>query len=416
MRRLYGFFFWAFTLLFKGVALFHPRARKMVRGQRDSWRMLKEKLRPEKRYLWFHASSIGEFEQGRPVLEAIRARHPEYEILLTFYSPSGEAFRNYDKASLVCYLPFDRLHNAERFLQTVKPVAAFFIKYEFWPNYLLSLKEMNVPTYLISGIFRPGQLFFKPWAVLHRQMLRCFTFFFVQNRDSYDLLARAGLAERAAVTGDTRCDRVIEVAGQAKNLPLIEAFVSAHAEGLVWVAGSTWPTDEELVIPYFNTHPAMKLIIAPRRIDPHRLQEIEARLERPFIRYTQLTEANAGSADCILVDCIGLLSSIYRYADLAYVGGGIGSIGLHNVLEPAVYGKAVVFGNVYDKFEEAKGLLAANGGASIADLQQLTRCLDRWIEEPALMEQAGRNAGDFVYASAGAAGKILDELEKSAWA
>jgi len=413
MRAVYSFFFLIYTILFHVVALFHKRAAKMVKGHDAVWHILNEKIDPQASYLWFHASSIGEFEQGRPVMEALHRDFPQYKILLTFYSPSGESFQDYDKADIVCYLPFDRKRNVRRFLDKVRPVAAFFIKYEFWPNYLLMLHERSVPTYLVSGIFRPSQPFFKKYWWLHKQMLHCFSYFFVQNRQSMELLAAEGLADKAMLTGDTRSDRVIEIAAQAKELPLIDAFVKEEPKKCVMVAGSSWPPDEAVFIPYFNEHPSVKLIIAPRRIDEDHLKEIEHQIRRPFLRYTQLNAENVHSVDCILVDCIGILSSMYRYGDLAFIGGGFGTIGLHNVLEAAVYGKPVIIGPVYDKFQEAKDLLSAGGACSIADVPTLTACMDKWLSDEKLFAKVGRNAGDYVHLSAGSTNKIISYLESS---
>lgn len=410
MRVIYSFFFTIYTLLFRVVALFHKRAAKMVKGHASVWSVLDSKIDSQARYLWFHASSIGEFEQGRPVLEALRKAYPQYKMLLTFYSPSGEAFKDYEHADVVCYLPFDLPWNVRHFLNKVHPVAAFFIKYEFWPNYLHYSHEMDVPVYLVSGIFRPTQLFFKPYGLLHKQMLHCFSFFFVQNRQSVDLLATEGFSDRVMLTGDTRCDRVIDIAAQARELPLIDMFVKEEPRKCVMVAGSSWPPDEAVFIPYFNEHQAVKLIIVPRRIDSDHLEEIERQLARPFIRYSQLTTENVLTIDCIVVDCIGVLSSLYRYGDLAFIGGGFGTIGLHNVLEAAVYGKPVIIGPVYDKFQEAKGLLTADGACSIADIASLTECMNRWLSNPELFAATGRNASDYVHLSAGSTAKIISYL------
>ena len=405
---MYSLVFQIYVWLFHLVALFNKKAAKMVRGQRETYDRLSQALQPDDRVLWFHAASLGEFEQGRPLMEEIRRNHPRYKLLLTFYSPSGyEVRKDYAGADVVCYLPFDTPSNVHRFLKLAHPAQAFFIKYEFWPNYLLQLGLRKVPVVLVSGIFRPGQAFFRFGGRPFRWMLGRFEHLFVQNRESAELLAHAGLGQKVEICGDTRCDRVLAIASEAKNLFILDEFTgkgSGHPSQVL-IAGSSWPADEEKFIPYFNAHPNLKLIIAPHQIHESHLQYIESLVKRPCVRYSQLTAQNAAGADCVIIDCFGLLSSIYRYGQMAYIGGAFGA-GLHNTLEAAVYGIPVVFGPKYNRFDEAKALVACGGGVSISSAEELNACLDRWLSDATALETAGRAAGDYVRQNSGSTARI----------
>lgn len=402
-----------YSFLFRLVALFHPKADKMVKGHKQTWKQLGTGIDLRKKWIWFHAASLGEFEQGRPVMEKIRAEHPEYALLLTFYSPSGYEVRsNYDGADLVCYLPFDKKKNVTRFIRIVRPEMAFFIKYEFWPNYLEELSKKKVPTYLISGIFRKEQAFFKPYFGYYRNLLSYFTHFFVQNEESASLLASIGFTDHVTISGDTRYDRVLEIASAAKQLDTAASFREAVNPGIVMVAGSTWPQDEAMLIHYFNTHPDIKLIIAPHEIDDSHLEQIESQLLRPHARYSQATPDEASKVDCLIVDGFGLLSSMYRYGDIAYIGGGFGS-GIHNTLEAAVYSIPVLFGPKYDKFMEAKELLHGGGGLCIDSETRLNTTLDTLMNDSAARLTMGKNAGEMVKKGSGGSKIILDSLFNS---
>lgn len=381
----------------------------MVVGHRNTWRILRDGMDQSKPWLWFHASSLGEFEQGRPIMERIRNEHPEYRILLTFYSPSGyEVRKNFPGADLICYLPFDTIFNVRRFLNLVQPKKVFFIKYEFWPNYLTALKRRQIPTYLISGIFRHEQLFFKNYAPFYRRMLDTFTHLFVQNQASVDLLATIGRTEEVSISGDTRFDRVLEIQAAAKELPIAEQFAKS-CNGNVLIAGSSWPKDEALFIPYFNEHPAIKLIIAPHEIHEEHLLTIEAQLKRPFQRYTKTTPEQAALCDCLIIDCFGLLSSIYRYGDIAYIGGGFGT-GIHNTLEAAVYGIPVVFGPNFAKFHEANELLACGGAFTFDSDIALNETLDMLDTDKEFCLLTGKNAGEMVLQGSGGTNKVLNYI------
>ncbi len=426
---MYNVFFQLYVWVFRLIALFHPKAGKMVRGGHRTWRRLEQAIPQDAKTIWFHASSSGEFEQGRPLLEAIRRRYPEYKIIQTFYSPSGfEARKDYPGADVVCYLPFDTKLHVRRFLRLAHPSAMFLIKYDFWPNYLQGLRQSGVPVYLVSGIFRPTQMFFRWPGSFFRKMLFCIEHFFVQNEQSAQLLDKIGLGERVTVCGDTRSDRVLEIAAEAKQLFMLESFAETpstlmeasasedaektSARPQMLIAGSSWPKDEALFIPYFNEHPNLKLIVAPHLINESHLQYIEGLLKRPYVRYSQLTIEKVAHADCIIIDCFGLLSSIYRYGQVAYIGGGFGA-GIHNTLEAAVYGIPVVFGPRYQKFDEAKALLACGGAQSVTnEYGELPEAMDRWFEHPEDLQKAGQAAKDYVQRSSGGTQVILHYLSE----
>ncbi len=385
------------------VASFSRKPRKMMKGHWVVYELLRQQLEKDARYIWFHAASLGEFEQGRPLIEKIRAKYPDYRILLTFFSPSGyEVRKNYRGADIVCYLPFDKPRNVRKFLDLVNPCMAFFIKYEFWKNYLDELHKRRIPVYSVSSIFRRGQIFFKWYGGTYRNVLRNFDHIFVQNERSKRYLAKIGI-NRVTVVGDTRFDRVLQIREEAKDLPLVELFKN---NTMTFVAGSSWQPDEDLFIEYFNQHPEVKLIIAPHVIDENHLVEIIRKLKRPYVRYTRADEKNVRKADCLIIDCFGLLSSIYRYGEIAYIGGGFG-VGIHNTLEAAVYGIPVIFGPKYQKFQEAVQLLEAKGGFSVKSYEELKALLDRMLEDESFLRETGTNAGTYVTGNAGATDKVL---------
>lgn len=385
---------------------FSRKPRKMIKGHWVVYDLLRQQREKDAQYIWFHAASLGEFEQGRPMIESIKKNHPEYKILLTFFSPSGyEVRKHYEGADIVCYLPFDKPRNVRKFLDLAKPCMAFFIKYEFWKNFLDELHRRNIPTYSISSIFRKDQIFFKWYGGLYRDVLKDFTCLYVQNDASKRFLAKIGV-DNVKVVGDTRFDRVLEIKKQAKQLPLIEAF---KKDKITIVAGSSWQPDEDLFIKYFNEHKEVKLIIAPHVIDELHLVEIIKKLKRPYVRYTKANEQNINNADCIIIDCFGLLSSIYRYGELAYIGGGFG-VGIHNILEAAVYGIPVVFGPNYEKFKEAKELIANKGAHCIHNYEELNKLFNQFLADDKFLKTTGDIAGNYVFNNAGASEKILKDL------
>ena len=386
------------------AALFKEKLRKMVQGHRATWQMLRA-LSGKDTYVWFHAASLGEFEQGRPLMERLRREHPEKKILLTFFSPSGyEVRKNYDGADLVCYLPFDTPLNARRFVKLARPEAAFFIKYEFWRNYIEVLYKRGIPCYSVSSIFRENQIFFRPYGRGYARCLSRMTHLFVQNETSRRLLEGIGVTN-VDVVGDTRFDRVLDIRNAAKPLPLVERFAGCWK---VLVAGSSWPQDEEIIIPYFNKHPNLKLVLAPHVVSEEHLQAIERQLARPALRYSKATPKAVAEADCLIIDCYGLLSSIYRYASMAYVGGGFG-VGIHNVPEAAVYGIPVIIGPNNKKFREAQALLRCGGRKEIAGAADFEQIMDAWLSDKEALATAGKAAGSYIADNAGAADRIFSK-------
>lgn len=403
------------------ASLFNEKVRKMWRGEREAFKILKQKVDPDAKYVWFHAASLGEFEQGRPLMERIRKEHPQYKILLTFYSPSGyEVRKNYEGADIICYMPVDTRLNAIRFLRLVRPVMAFFIKYEFWSNFLHILKHRGVPTYSVSSIFREDQVFFKWYGKSYANVLKCFTRFFVQNEESKRLLAGIGITD-VDVVGDTRFDRVLQIKEAAKQLPICEAFRKGSAvesaEALpktgykVFVAGSSWPPDEEIFIRFFNEHKDWRLLIAPHVIGEDHLKLILSLIKgKKVVRYTQTSPEEAAEADVLIIDCFGLLSSMYRYGDVAYVGGGFG-VGIHNTLEAAVWNMPVIFGPNNKKFQEAQGLLKSGGGFEIHNFEEFEGLMNSMMNDEAFLKSSGEKAGAFVASLSGATDKVLSKVK-----
>lgn len=388
------------------ASLFSDKVRRMWRGQHQALKILKQKVDHNARYIWFHAASLGEFEQGRPLMENIRERYPEYKILLTFFSPSGyEVRKNYEGADIICYLPLDTSRNALRFLRMVRPEMAFFIKYEFWFNYLHILKHRGIPAYSVSSIFRPNQVFFRWYAKPYAQVLKCFTHFYVQNNISRELLGKRGI-NNVTVVGDTRFDRVLQIRKQLKQLPVVEAF---KGNSNVFVAGSSWQPDEDIFIRYFNNHSEWKLIIAPHVISEDHLKQIMEKLSRKTVRYTQTTPEEAAKADCLIIDCFGLLSSIYHYGEISYVGGGFG-VGIHNVLEAAVWDIPVIFGPNNQRFQEAQGLKRAGGGFDFETYEEFHEIMSR-LGDADYLSKTGKKAGQFVGSMTGATEAIINSIK-----
>ncbi|SKB68796.1 3-deoxy-D-manno-octulosonic acid transferase [Macellibacteroides fermentans] len=408
---MYSLIIHLYAFFIELISPFHKKARLMRLGQWKTNGILREKIDRNAKYIWFHASSLGEFEQGRPLIEKIKAEHPEYKILLTFFSPSGyEVRKNYGGADVVCYLPFDTPYRVKKFLDLSKPVMAIFIKYEFWDNYLSELKRRNIPVYIVSAIFRKEQLFFKWYGGMYRKVLSYFTHIFVQDDASRELLSKYGVTN-VSVFGDTRFDRVQDVYKNTKQVPMVDLFVNNNRSDnqLTMVAGSSWQQDEEVYLNYFNEHPELKLIIAPHEIHKDHLMHIESMLKRPSIRLSEATEKDIKGKSCLIVDSFGLLSSIYRYGDLAYIGGGFGA-GIHNVLEAAVYGIPVIFGPKYQKFKEARDLLQVGGAFSITDEKAFESKMEELSTYRDLLEAAGAAAGDFVKSNIGATNRIIASI------
>ena len=412
---MYSLGIYLYALLVRLVAAFgHRKARAMVRGQRNTWRILREKIDPTARYVWFHAASLGEFEQGLPLIERIRHEQPSRKILLTFFSPSGyEVRKDYKGADVVCYLPFDSPTAARRFIKWSRPEMAFFIKYEFWRNYIDVLSKKSIPVYSVSSIFRPGQIFFRWYGRKYARCLRRITHFFVQNERSVELLRTIGVQDNVTIVGDTRFDRVIDIRNNARPLPLVEQFTRAkedsNAAPFVLVAGSSWQPDEDILLDYVNRHPDLRLVIAPHVVNDAHIQEIEQKLTTPALRYSQATLENVDDYRVLIIDGYGLLSSIYRYATVAYVGGGFG-VGIHNVPEAAVYGIPVIIGPNHQRFAEAMALIANGGCKSIENAEDFSTIMDDFLENPAHIAQAGSAASDYIHQNAGATPMIYQHV------
>ena len=406
---LYNIGIYIYILGIRIASLFSSKVRLLLSGHSETFGILGRAININDRYIWVHASSLGEFEQGRPIMERIRARHPEYKILLTFFSPSGyEVRKHYDGADIVCYMPFDTRRNASRFVRLVRPEKAFFIKYEFWKNFLDELHRSGAEVYSVSSIFRRGQAFFRPWGRPYANVLKDFTRLFVQNGESKRLLSTIGV-ERVSITGDTRFDRVIDIRSAARDVPEAAAF----AEGAehVLVAGSSWEPDEDIIIPYFNAHPSLKLILAPHVVSEQHIHRIMGQLNRPAMRFSKLAkDAKLSDCDCLIIDTYGLLSSIYRYGDIAYVGGGFG-VGIHNVPEAAVYGVPVIIGPNHMKFREADDLLKAGGCIEITSPETFAMTMDLLQGNEAERQRRGNAAGEYISSNAGASDKIYNEIK-----
>jgi 3-deoxy-D-manno-octulosonic-acid transferase len=406
MRLLYNISIHVYKILISAASFANPKAKLWVQGRKNIFEKLASSISalhsPGSRLVWFHCASLGEFEQGRPLIERYRERHPGVKILLTFFSPSGyEIRKNYAGADLVCYLPADTPSNAKHFLKIVKPSAVFFVKYEFWFNYLAELKKQNVPTYLVSGIFRNEQHFFKFYGAWFRKQFSSFTYFFLQDQRSEELLHSIGYTN-TMVTGDTRFDRVSEISKSVKAFPLIEKFKSGKN---ILIAGSTWKEDEELIseLRFGNGY---KLILAPHEIDEKHIEAIVEQFSAyPVIRYSHATESSVSSAQVLIIDNIGMLSSLYQYGTVAFIGGGFGK-GIHNILEAAAFGLPVIFGPNYERFKEAADLVKIGGAFSISNREELEKTV-ALLRDEQVLKTASHISGYYVESRTGATEKIL---------
>ena len=415
MRVLYTIVIWFYTLGIRAVALFgHEKARQMVEGWKR-WPEQVAKLDQNRHTVWFHAASLGEFEQARPVLEEYRRRHLGHQVLVTFFSPSGyEVRKNYAQADAICYLPMDTPRNVRRFVAAVNPKTVFFVKYEFWYNYLNALRKHNIPTYIFSTIFRPDQYFFKWCGGWFRKHLKtCFKHLFVQNEESLNLLKGVGI-EQCSLAGDTRFDRVHQIAEAAESNDVVERFLKGY-EGKVLVGGSTWPPDEELLHQIRAKNYELRIILAPHVISEEHLKQIEE-LFPDSVRYSVLNNQSSQNnpntpKSTLIIDNIGLLSKLYRYADVAYIGGGFG-VGIHNILEAVTFGKPVIFGPNYHKFQEARDIIACGGGWSIDGKQDLeASCLDKLMTDPDAYRKASDACRTYMEQNLGSTEKILSTIE-----
>lgn len=394
---------WPTQFLSKKMKLF-------VAGRKGVFPALDQKILKEDRVIWFHCASLGEFEQGLPIMEAVKKELPDHKIVLTFFSPSGyEVRKNTPVADVVTYLPMDSLRNVTKFLDIVHPEMAFFVKYEFWPNYLNELKRRQVPTYLISGLFRSNQVFFKKHGGFMREALDGFHHFFVQNESSKLLLNEVGI-ENVTLSGDTRFDRVSHQIEMDNRLEFMDIF---KGEDLCVVCGSTWPEDESVLLPFMNSEVAskVKFVIAPHKMEVERMKQLQARLNQKSVLYSEANSEKLQNASVLIVDTIGLLTKIYSYADIAYVGGAIGKTGLHNILEPATFGVPVVTGTNFEKFPEAQKLEDLAGLYAVANSNEAIEVLSKLIHNKKFREQTGMICGHFVHKQTGATKIIMEYLK-----
>ena len=391
------------------LSFFNGKISLFIKGRQQTFPLLEQAIERKDRTLWFHCASLGEFEQGRPVIEQLTSRHPEHKVVLSFFSPSGyEVQKDYAFADVVVYLPLDSRRNARRFLELVHPDLAVFVKYEFWPNLLKEIRTREVQAVLISGIFRADQVFFRSYGAWMRKALDAFTHFFVQNEESQRLLNEIGI-DQVTLSGDTRFDRVHAILKQDNTLDFLEKFISDRK---VLVAGSTWPRDEELLKDFINRREQEDIayIIAPHQMDRERMRRLQKELTKKSLRYTD--GVPDGETQVFLIDTIGLLTKIYSYADIAFVGGGFDKEGVHNVLEPAVFGTPIVIGPVYEKYQEAVDLVERGGCLVAHDQQEFNHLIDRLIMNKEFRKQVGKTCGNYILENTGSTQIIVDYLDR----
>lgn len=392
----------------KIISLFSPKMKLFVDGRKNVFSVLESSLKSNDKTIWFHAASLGEYEQGLPVIEKVKTVYPDYKIILTFFSPSGyEVRKNNTIADVTVYLPLDTKKNAVRFIKVVRPELVFFIKYEYWPNYLNQLKKQNIKTYLISGIFRKNQLFFKWYGGFYRKTLDTFDHFFVQNSTSKELLLQLG-KNNVSVSGDTRFDRVAAILEKDNSLNYISEFKD---NTLTVVVGSSWPKDETLLVDYINqTHQNIKFIIAPHNIKTEQIEELKNSITKKVVLFSEKENKNLADFDVFIIDTIGILTKIYSQADIAYVGGGFGNPGVHNILEPATFGVPIIIGPNYSHFAEATALVNMDGCLSISNQKELNDAFENLIQNEDVRHEKGHICNTFVKMNTGATAVILKYL------
>ena len=392
----------------KVVALFSPKIKLFVEGRKTVFATLEQKIQPGDKTIWFHAASLGEYEQGLPVMEKVRAMHPDHKIVLTFFSPSGyEVRKNAATADVIVYLPMDTRANAKKFIDLIKPEKVFFIKYEFWPNYLNQLKKTQAQVYLISGLFRESQMFFKWYGGFYRNALKTFSHFFVQYESSKTLLQKIGF-NNVTISGDTRYDRVSEILERDNNLPFIEEFIDGK---IAVVFGSSWPKDEAMFTDFINQSSGVKFIIAPHTIGAEHILAIKSSLTKKVILFSEKEGKNLADYDVIIINTIGILTKIYSYADVAYVGGGFGTSGLHNILEPAAFGVPIIIGPNHQKFPEAVAMVHMRGCIAVKNKDEMNDALSSLVYNDDVREETGHVAETFVNMNRGAVNIILKNIE-----
>lgn len=411
---LYNIFLWLFGAGTRIASLFNGKAKKWVQGRKGLFTRLAETIPSKEKIIWMHCASLGEFEQGRPVIEQLRIRYPGHKLLLTFFSPSGyEVRKKYEGADWVFYLPLDGPRNAKRFLAITNPVLVIFVKYEFWYYYLKKIKYREIPLLLISALFRKDMSFFKWYGGIQRKILSRFDRLFVQDASSWKLLDEIGLGPITSISGDTRFDRVQEIAGKFEPIPAIENFIRGAK---AMVAGSTWPEDEDLLEQLMKNLPAgsLKLIIAPHELYDNRLASLQKKFPSAVL-FSELSKTgHAGAGDCLIIDNFGMLARLYNYGYLTYVGGGLKKMGVHNVLEAAVYAKPVLMGPYYHKYIEAVGLVKSKGGIEIANAEDMTEKVNLYLSNnDNCYTVASDAAGHFIQAHAGATQRIIDHIQEN---
>lgn len=406
MRFLYNLLTYLTSFGLEVVAVFSKKIKLFVQGREKVFKTLDDRISPSDKIIWFHCASLGEFEQGVPVMEGIRTLKPNHKILVSFFSPSGYEVKKHTKlADIVVYLPLDTPSNAKRFIQSVQPSLVFFIKYEFWPNYLLELKKRSIPTLLISGVFQENQLFFRSYGGFMRKALNAFVHFFVQDENSKALLKTIDF-NNSTVSGDTRFDRVAHQIEIDNTLKFADDF---KGNSLCIVCGSTWPEDEVILKEYINAAPEnLKFIIAPHKIESDKIDSLREGINPKTILHSEIADVNIAEYSVLIIDCIGLLSKLYSYADIAYVGGAMGKTGLHNILEPATFGVPILIGKNHQGFPEAQRLKELAGLFTVENSEELKEILDKLVEDSNFRLKTGMISGHFVNANTGATDKILE--------
>ena len=406
MELLYNIGLYLFKFLLYIVSPINVKAKQWILGRKKILHKIETQLKNNEQRVWFHAASLGEFEQGRPIIEALKSKNPEIKIVLTFFSPSGyEIQKNYKIADYIFYLPNDTKKNVKKFIELINPQYVVFIKYEFWYNYLKTLNQLNIPTYLVSAIFRKNQIFFKWYGSWYKKMLNYFSYFFVQNKESKQLLSKLNY-NNVEITGDTRFDRVYEISKNIKSFPKIKEFCG---NSKIFIAGSSWKADEDIFIKYINTNKQLKYIIAPHEIHKSNISRIINSINLKTIKYSEIKNTDISDYQVIIIDNVGLLSSLYQYGNIAYIGGGFGS-GIHNILEAATFGLPIIFGTNYKKFKEATELINQKVAFPISDYNSFVKVINNLISDSNKYKQSVKNAKKYVEYNRGATNKIMNYL------
>lgn len=410
MKLLYNFFIGAYRILIAFVALWNKKAQEWTRGQKNLFNELERRIDPADSYIWMHCASAGEFEQGKPVLEALKAQYPHYKVLITFFSPSGyQSGKKYKGADLISYLPLDTKRNAGKFLQVVNPQLVIFVKYEYWYHHLKAVADRRIPLLLVSSIFRKSQVFFKSYGGFYRNILNLYNWIFVQEEESVQLLKSIGI-NHCSIGGDTRFDRVSAIVQNFTELEHISRFAGSDK---VLIAGSTWPDDEGLIADFYKEYAnKLKLIIAPHEINKGHIDHL-FKLFPDALAYSEIESKGLNNSPVLIIDNVGMLSRLYHYATITYIGGGFNKSGIHNTLEAAVWGKPVIFGPNYQKFKEARELVSVGAGFSVTTATELKQHATALLQNDALLSQSSQSAREYVQANKGATGKIMEYIQEN---